>query len=215
MDAGAACALAGVVFALYWRSSGSLLSAIILALTAVILGKSSLRMQGLDWSILLLFVFEVPSLLFSQYRANGIQSSLLIALAVLMYFAVRIAIRTPKQMVFFSGLVAVGGVFLGGSGIHQFSTNSAELAEAGFTSLADFRSRLMTPPSPWLPGEWFTLLLLALPFAGALPVYLWRKNRTFYAILALLPLFLISATLCLSLSRFSIREPQHSRRSSG
>ena len=77
----------------------------------------------------------------------------------------------------------------------------AAWARQGFTNLVAFRSRLISPPSPWIPGEWFTLLLLALPFACVTPLYLWQKQRKWLAAVALVVPVLITATLSLSMSR--------------
>ncbi|MBZ5689775.1 MAG: O-antigen ligase family protein [Acidobacteriia bacterium] len=71
--------------------------------------------------------------------------------------------------------------------------------------LLPFRSRLIHPVPGWLPGESFTALLLALPFACAAAAYPWRKQSLPYrrvgAVVALLPTIVIVSGLCLSLSR--------------
>jgi O-antigen ligase len=158
-------------------------------------------MRGADWGMLLILALEIPSLLSSQYRANSIRTSWAVMIAVLVYYAVRLTVRTPLQIACLSGLLGLGGGWLALSGVRQFDKNAKLLGAAGFTNLVAFRSRLFSPSSPWIPGEWFTLLLLALPFACALPAYLWAARRTWLAASSLLCPLLITASLVLSLSR--------------
>ncbi len=73
--------------------------------------------------------------------------------------------QSNLQAASFSGLLGLGGGWLALSGLSQFHENANRLGAVGLTDLVAFRSRLITPPSPWIPGEWFTLLLLMLPFA--------------------------------------------------
>ena len=134
-------------------------------------------MRAVDWSVLLLAAFEIPSLLFSQYRANSIRATIAIGIFALAYCTVRLAIRSSLQVAVFSGLLGLGGGYLASSGLSQFHENANRLGAVGLTNLVAFRSRLISPPSPWIPGEWFTLLLLALSFACVVPVYLWQKQR--------------------------------------
>jgi hypothetical protein len=158
--------LAGLVAGLYFTAAGITLwiSAILLA-AMLFLPTRSIRLQAVDWSVLLLCAFEIPSLLFSQYRANSIRAAVAIAVFALTYYAARLAIRASPQIVSFSGLLGLGGGYLALSGLSQFDENVNRLGSVGLTKLVAFRSRLISPTSPWIPGEWFTLLLLALPFA--------------------------------------------------
>jgi hypothetical protein len=120
---------------------------------------------------------------------------------VLVYYAVRLVIGTAPQAALLSGLLGLGGAWLALTGLGQFQSHVSELAGAGLTDLVAFRSRLMTPPAPWVLGEWLTVLLLALPFACALPVWLWQTRRNWLAAIALAPPVAIAATLSLSCSR--------------
>jgi len=158
-------------------------------------------MRPIDWSILLLGAFEIPSFLLSQYRANGVRTALAIAIFVLVYSTVRLTIRTSAQMVLLCGLLGLGGALLAFSGQPQFDENVKLLRSFGLTNLVAFRSRLISPPSPWIAGEWFTLLLIAVPFACVLPIYLLERQRKLLAGAAMLVPCLIVATLNLSLSR--------------
>src|SRR5207245_3552019 len=105
------------------------------------------------------------------------------------------------QAAYLSGALALGGSWIGLSGIRQFSESARILSELGFSNLVAFRSRLIFPPSPWIAGGWFTLLLLTLPFACALPGYLWQRQLRWPAAFATIAPVLITATLILSLSR--------------
>jgi O-antigen ligase len=179
----------------------SLWIAAILLAALLFLPTEPIRMRAVDWSVLLLAAFEIPSLLFSEYRANSIRVTVTTMIFVLTYSAVRLGIQSNLQAATFSGLLALGGGWLALSGLSQFHENANRLGEAGLTNLVAFRSMLISPPSPWIPGEWFTLLLLALPFACVAPVYLWKKQRKWLAATATLVPLLIATTLCLSLSR--------------
>ncbi len=194
--------LAGLLAALYSTASGiTLWIAAILLAALLFLPAKPIRMRAVDWSVLLLAAFEIPSLLFSQYRSNSIRGTIAITIFVLVYFAARLAIRSNLQVAVFSGLLGLGGAYMASSGLSQFHENASRLGTAGLTNLVAFRSKLITPPSPWIPGEWFTLLLLTLPFASVAPLYLWQERRKWPAVAALAAPALITATLCLSMSR--------------
>ncbi len=155
----------------------------------------------MDWAVLALLAFEVPSLLFSQYRANSVGASEMVALSVLAYFALRLLMRMPLRAAWLAALVGIGGSWLALSGIHQFVAGAQQLSAVGLTDLLAFRARLIHPISAWVPGECFTALLLTLPFACATGAYAWRRRWFGLAILALFPAAAIAAALLLSLSR--------------
>jgi hypothetical protein len=165
----------------------------------------TIRVQATDWAALALLAFEVPSLLFSQVRANSIGASEVVALSVLAYFALRLLMRAPLRAAWLAALLGLGGAWLASKGINQFANGAGQLAAAGLTDLVAFRSRLLHPIPGWVPGECFTALLLTLPFACVAGVYVWRlrpaKGRPGLALLALLPAAPIVAALLLSLSR--------------
>jgi len=194
--------LAGLLIGLYSPVGGiTLWIAAILLAAMFLLPTKSPRMRIVDWSVLLLGSFEIPSLLFSQYRANSTRAAVVVAIFALVYCATRLAIRTSLQVALFSSLLGLGGGYLASSGLSQFHENANRLGTVGLTYLVAFRSRLISPPSPWIPGEWFTLLLLSLPFACLAPLYLWQKQRKWLAAVTLVVPVLITATLCLSMSR--------------
>lgn len=161
----------------------------------------TIRARAVDWAALALLAFEVPSILFSHYRANSVGASEVAALSVLMYFAMRLLVRAPLRAAWLAALVGVGGAWLASKGINQFANGAGQLAAVGLTDLVAFRARLLEPIFGWVPGECFTALLLTLPFACAAGVYAWRKGRSGLAVLALLPAAPIAAALLLSLSR--------------
>ena len=117
-----------------------------------------------------------------------------------------------------SGAVAVFGAHLGLKAIAQFVAEGKHLTGTGFFDLLPFRSRLITPPAAWIIGEWFSVLLLALPFACSVPVFLWRRERRWRTTLAILPPLIVTLALakaalepCHKLG--SHEKPCHSRRS--
>ena len=161
----------------------------------------TIRARPIDWAALALLAFEAPSLLFSQYRANSVGAAEVVALSVVVYFALRLLVRAPLREAWLAALVGLGGAWLASKGINQFAGGAGQLAAVGLTDLLAFRSRFIHPISGWVPGECFTALLLTLPFACATAVYAWRRRRSGLALLALLPAVAIAAALLLSLSR--------------
>lgn len=100
---------------------------------------ATIRLRTADWAALALLAFEVPSILFSQYRANSIGASEVVALSVLAYFALRLLVRVspraPHRPVFWTAglaaLVGLGGAWLATSGIFEFATGAEQLATVG------------------------------------------------------------------------------------
>jgi len=159
------------------------------------------RLRAVDGGVLLVFVFEAPSLLFSQYCANSLGTSEAIAVAVLVYFVIRLVISGPRETVWLVGLLGIGNAWLAFSGVNEFAAGTASLTEIGLTDFVAFRTRFIHPIHGWLPGETFTAFLLTLPFACATAAYFWKQQKQGLAAIALLPSALIAGVLCLSLSR--------------
>lgn len=153
------------------------------------------------WGIVSLFVLELGSLFFSQYGANGFHSLTGLAVSMLFYLIAHTLLRSPQRGLLASGLVGLGGVGLALSTTNQFVGRQEALAKTGLTDLVAFRAQLGSPIHHWVPGEGFTALLLTLPFALALFVYFWKTGRAGLARLAFVPPLVITAALCLSLSR--------------
>jgi O-antigen ligase len=197
-----AAVLAILVAGLYSNSASVTLLFIIVVLgMLLLLATSDVRFRAVDWAALSIGAFEIPSLLFSKYRAGSVFAALAVTIFVLTYFVVRLTVRTTVQIVVLSGLLGVCGACLAIFGLSQFNEEVKTLAEVGLTNLVAFRSRLFVPPNSWIPGEWFTLLLLALPFAVAVPAYFWRTERKRVATISAVIAVSIVATLTLSLSR--------------
>ena len=163
--------LAILILSLYSGSSGlGLWLVLIVAIAIVELSPAHIHMRPVDWSVLLISVFEMPSILVSQYRANSVRTTAAVLVSALVYYAVRITIRTPRQIAYLSGILGLGGAWLALSGLNKFNADAKFLSQVGLTDLVAFRSRLMSVPAPWVLGEWLTVLLLALPFACVLPL---------------------------------------------
>jgi O-antigen ligase len=194
--------LGGLVVGLYTNAPriDLLLAAVVFA-AIVFVASTKPRMRVVELSVLLLLAFEFLSLALSQYRANSIRSTWAIAIAVLLYCAVRYTISTPVQIASLGTVLALGGAWLGVSALGQFNNEAVVLTGAGFSSLVAFRSQLIAPPAPWIAGEWFTVVLLAVPFTCAVPVYFWRREKTWAAVIAALPSLVVTAALALSMSR--------------
>jgi hypothetical protein len=146
-----------------------------------------IQVRPVDWAALTLLALEVPSLGFSQDRANSIHATEVAGLSVTVYFALRLLLHASLRAAWLAALVGLGGAWLASRGIDQFASDAGQIAVVGLTDLVAFRSSLIHPISGWVPGECFTVILLTLPFACAAGVYVWRKGAPGPAILALLP----------------------------
>lgn len=196
------CAPVILIAVLYTGGAGMVLwSPIIASASILVLPTTRVKMRAVDWTVLLIVALEMPSVLFSQYRANSLQTAGLIALSATVYWIVRLTVRTPEQAALFSGLLGFGGAWLAVSCLHRFVESAKFLRDAGLYDLIAFRSQLMTVPAPWVLGERLTVLLLALPFACAPPIFFWRTGRRWWATATLgVPLSIVP-TLSLALSR--------------
>jgi O-antigen ligase len=154
-----------------------------------------------DAAMVLIVVLETASLLPSRYAHNGVSSVKLTVSSVLYYAVVRIVAHGMGQLSAISLTVTTGGVGLAWFALTQFSRSFYELQANGLSSAVAFRYRLISPPSSWVLGEWFTLVLMTLPFAFALPVFLWVTRRPKLAAMSLLLTAAIAAALTLSCSR--------------
>lgn len=114
-----------------------------------LLSGFTIRLRPVDWTALTLLVSEVPSFLFSLDRANSVGAVEVVALSVLMYFALRLLPRTAFPAAWFAALVGLVGAWLGCIGINQFANGAAQLTAVRLTDLVAFRSRLIHPIPGW------------------------------------------------------------------
>ncbi|HEY3627288.1 MAG TPA: O-antigen ligase family protein [Terracidiphilus sp.] len=191
--------LAAIYLDLSWIEF--LLIALMLAALGAGARTSTARMTAPDWNVLAILLFEIPSLLFSIDRANSVRTTEAVIQAFAVYCIARAVLRSPQQLAIVAVVLALGGCCIALPGIREFHRNAVALAHAGFSDLVAFRSRLILPHGRWVVGEWFTLLLLLLPFAAAAPLYLWRMGRTGLALGATILAIPISVALVISLSR--------------
>jgi len=171
----------------------------LLFVNLLFLKHNETHMHALDWSVLLIVAVELLSFMFSQYQANSIRTAVAVTLAAATFFAVRIAIRTKQQMALLCLALTLGGLCIALSTIHQFAESASVLRGVGLHNLLAFRSQLVLAPSRWVTGEWFTLLMLTLPFACALQFL--SSPLAWATPFSLIPALVISAALMLSLSR--------------
>ena len=196
-----AVGVAGLLVAAYFHFLGVVLvGSIALLVVTITVSKVSDRMRGLDWAVVSVGAYEITSFFLTTYSANSIWYAETIVLAVLMYLVVRLAIEAAWQGLATAGLIGGGGAYLAWTGVIEFGSRVSALRNVGLTGIVAFRSRLITPES-YVLGEWLTILLLTLPFACALPLWLWSRGRTRWAIAACLVPVSTVAELCLSCSR--------------
>jgi len=201
VGSGWACILPVLIAGLYFHAPSFPLWMLIAILGATaFLAKKNMQMRAVDWSVLLIAALEFGILFSSQYGANSIRTLTLITLSVQTFLVVRLTIRRPIQIACLGAILGLSGASLGLSGMHQLIAKAEQLNDAGFSNLHTFRSRLIAPPAPWIVGEWFTVVLLALPFACAVPVYFWRREKI-WSVITVLSSLVVTATLVLSMSR--------------
>jgi O-antigen ligase len=171
-------------------------------LTAGLLGKTfRQRLRPMDWVLLLLLIFDGVFCCFSRYSGSGISSVKALLVASLLYFFMRMSVHTLSRFAVAAFLVASGGAVLASFALSKFNEHFQELQANGFSDALTFRYRLIAPPAPWILGEWFTFVLLTLPFALALSLCLWVGCRRSLAIFTVLVPLAIAAALLLSCSR--------------
>jgi O-antigen ligase len=160
-----------------------------------------MRLRLPDLGIVLALAYEIASLAMSRYTANGLPYAKVLCCAAIGYFLVRLSARIASWAAAVSALVAVGGVGMAWFALTQAGEHILELQANGFSDLVAFRWRLIAPPASWVAGEWFTLLLLTLPFALAAMAFCWlRGRRGLAAVAAVVPVPILAALL-LSCSR--------------
>ena len=174
----------GAVALSYFDTGASLLwaSAAALAVAAVMARKAELFLT--DWGVALALLYEMLSLAVSQYAANGLPFAKVVSSAAACYFLVPLSAATASRMAALSLLVGSGGAALAWRGLTQANEHAGVLRDNGFQDIVAFRARLISPPAPWVAGEWFTLLLMTLPFACALAAFCWLRWRRRWALAA-------------------------------
>ncbi|MGO9229862.1 MAG: O-antigen ligase family protein [Bryobacteraceae bacterium] len=179
--------------ALLWLGAAALAA-------AGLLGERA-RLQLADWGVVLALAYEIPSLANSRYAVNGLPYAKVLCCAAACYFLVRLRARTVWRAATVSLLPAAGGVALAWFALAQAGEHITELHAIGLSDVVAFRWRLVAPPAPWVAGEWFTLVLLTLPFALASIAFCWLRGwRALSAVAAVVPLPILAALL-LSCSR--------------
>ena len=171
------------------------------ALAAVALLSEGARLLPPDWGIALVLVYEIPSLANSQYAANGLPFARVVCVAAISCFLVRLSARGALRAATVLLLVGASGVALAWFALTQAGEHIAGLQTIGFSDVVAFRSRLIVPPAPGVAGEWFTLLLLTLPFALAVIAFCWLRQRRVLSLIAAVVPIPIMAALLLSCSR--------------
>ena len=185
----------------YFNAGNSLLWLGAVALAVVVLLAGSARLLLPDWCVALALIYEIPSLVNSRYAANGLPFAKVLCATAICYFLVRLTARTGSQIAAVSLLAATGGVALAWFALRQAGEHIFELQTVGFSDVVAFRWRLIVPPAPWVAGEWFTLLLLTLPFAFAVTAFCWLRWRRGLSLMAAVVPIPIVAALLLSCSR--------------
>jgi O-antigen ligase len=172
------------------------------SLVAICLLRSrALPLGLLDWSLLLTLVAEAANVFASRYPAAGVSPARVLTEAVVFYFLARLTLYTKHGRWITLVLISVGGLALGWFAGTQFNEHFRELQANGFSSTVAFRYGLILPPSPWVLGEWFTLVLMTLPFAFGAVLSLWLTGRRKLAAVSLLLTSATAAALALSCSR--------------
>ncbi len=163
--------------------------------------RNASPLHMVDWAVLLVLVYELPSLMLSSYPANGVRLAKTLLAAELFYFLGRVAVRNRSHVPGVVGVGALGASALACSAVLPFGDRVALLHAAGFAEIVAFRARLVGTAESWVLGEWFTLLLLGMSFAAGVPAVLCACGRRVWAAgLVVVPL-LVASGLFLSCSR--------------
>ena len=177
----------------YFQAAGVLVIATIaLVVATAFMSETHARMRALDWAFVGVGGYELAALLLTSYRANSIWYAEIVALAVLLYFVVRLAIWRAWQTLVIAAIVGMGGACVAGMAIYQFVSNAAAMRHVGFSGIVPFRARLISPSS---------FILLTLPFSCALPLWLWSRGKRPWTLIASFASIGITIALCLSCSR--------------
>jgi O-antigen ligase len=193
--------VAGLIAGYYGPSKVLLLLASAVLGSAVFWRKRTTAVTALDWAMVALAAYEAPSLATSQYATDGLLFARALSCAILFYVLARLTLSTNHQCFVTASLVALGGIALAAFAFSRFAHEANAVERAGLSAIVPFRARLIPVPAPWVLGEWFTLVLLTLPFAAAVPTLLWFADRRIAAIASSLAPLTISAVLLLSCSR--------------
>jgi hypothetical protein len=154
----------------------------------------------IDWGILLVTAFEIPSLAMSYYRENSSYWSAGLLFAVVVYFLIRMSLRSHGQAVVLSMVFTVFGVLISVPALSRFSTKLDGLHAAGFRGVVPFREKLAIG-SGYVGGEWFTIILLTAPYALLLATLAFSKRRRLLGVFATVPVVVIATELAATCSR--------------
>jgi O-antigen ligase len=188
--------------AMAYTCVGSLpLAASGLTVGAALVLRPNKELLPVDWAIVALLMLEGFAHLLFPPTGTSISSLLIIESSFLLYSLIRIVALGTRQYLTATLLVTAGGVHLAWFAIAEFGRHWQEIQANGLTDIVAFRYRLISPPPPWILGEWFTLLLMTLPFAFAATTYLWYARWRRLSAISLLPTLAIAAALMLSCSR--------------
>ncbi len=193
---------AAIVLAyLQWPFLGWLLI-VALAVTAfALLRRPAPALTALDLAVVLVLAYEVPSIAASIYPANGWPFLDNIVSAALVYCCVR-AMRPPNNQLTLAAWIVTGlGVVLSVGGLRNLDAGLRLQETAGFFGIAPFRERLNPGPPAYIAGEWYTILLLTLPFAMILLCDSIRNRHWVMRALAVCAFLAISAELMATCSR--------------
>jgi len=132
------------------------------------------RLNALDYSLLLVVLFELLSFTFSTYPPNSFQWLMEICFLFLFYNLVRFNLKHEYQRVALYIFITLCALCLAYLGILNLIRLQQRLSSLGYTDLTDFRNLIwFLNPVGISIGEWVTVLFVMLPF----PVILFIKYR--------------------------------------
>jgi O-antigen ligase len=154
-----------------------------------------------DLAVVLVLAYEVPSMAASVYPANGWPFLDELLSASLAYFCVRALAPSRNRLAVLAWIVTGLGVVLSAGGLRNFVSGLRLEAAAGFSGIAPFRERLSPGPPAYIAGEWYTILLLTVPFALILVCDSIRNRHWALRVLAVCAFLTISVELMATCSR--------------
>ena len=132
------------------------------------------RLNALDYSLLLVVLFELLSFIFSTYPPNSFQWLMEICFLFLFYNLVRFNLKHEYQRVALYIFITLWALALSYLGVFNLIRLQQRFSSLGYTDLTDFRNLIwFLNPVGISIGEWVTVLFVMLPF----PVILFIKYR--------------------------------------
>lgn len=149
------------------------------------LGAARVRLNRMDYAVLLVALAELVGYAASTYRENSFYPLTEVLFLLLFYYLVRLNLKHSYQRLSLYVFITLWGVFLAAVAAYWFLPLHNRIRALGFADLTDFRNYIyVLNPVGVSIGEWVTVLFLMLPFPVAFCVGLRRPRAARWLALA-------------------------------